>query len=389
MKHDIMRGLKGGQSFVLTEQSPNQQNWQPYNLLKRPGEVRRLSYQAMAHGADTCLFFQMRQSVAGQEKFHGAIISHSGREDTRVFRESSVLGAELAHIGDTFLNGRTPARVGILFDWNNWWALELSSGPSKDMDYLKTVSLYYETLYRQNIGVDFLPFEAELEKYDLVIAPMIYMEKNNIGEKLNAYVKNGGTLVTTVMSGLADENDRCVFGAYPGKLKDMLGIWVEETDALRPYEQNHMKIEKADMVSREEYSCDFLCDIIHPEGGAEVLATYEDDFYAGIPCVTCNTFGKGKAYYIGTQPEQKFLEELMEKICKDCNIESVYSADEGVELTVRKSDKGRIVFVINHNSKEAEVDFGTDKLKSLIDERKFTGKNTIQPGDVFVTIVEE
>ena len=213
--------------------------------------------------------------------------------------------------------------------------------------------------------------------------------KNNIGEKLNAYVKNGGTLVTTVMSGLADENDRCVFGAYPGKLKDMLGIWVEETDALRPYEQNHMKIEKADMVSREEYSCDFLCDIIHPEGGAEVLATYEDDFYAGTPCVTCNTFGKGKAYYIGTQPEQKFLEELMEKICKDCNIESVYSADEGVELTVRKSDKGRIVFVINHNSKEAEVDFGTDKLKSLIDERKFTGKNTIQPGDVFVTIVEE
>ena len=137
------------------------------------------------------------------------------------------------------MNGRTPARVGILFDWNNWWALELSSGPSMDMDYLKTVSLYYETLYRQNIGVDFLPFEAELEKYDLVIAPMIYMEKNNIGEKLNAYVKNGGTLVTTVMSGLADENDRCVFGAYPGKLKDMLGIWVEETDALRPYEQNH------------------------------------------------------------------------------------------------------------------------------------------------------
>ena len=105
---------------------------------------------------------------------------------------------------------------------------------------------------------------------------MIYMEKNNIGEKLNAYVKNGGTLVTTVMSGLADENDRCVFGAYPGKLKDMLGIWVEETDALRPYEQNHMKIEKADMVS-EEYSCDFLCDI-HPEGGAEVLATMKMTF---------------------------------------------------------------------------------------------------------------
>lgn len=92
---------------MLTEQSPNQQNWQPYNRLKRPGEVRLLSYQAMAHGADTCLFFQMRQSIAGQEKFHGAIISHAGHENTRVFRECEALGYELETIGDAFLTART------------------------------------------------------------------------------------------------------------------------------------------------------------------------------------------------------------------------------------------------------------------------------------------
>ena len=128
MKHDIMRGLKGGQSYVLTEQSPNQQNWQPYNKLKRPGEVRLLSYQAMAHGADTCLFFQMRQSIAGQEKFHGAVITHAGHNNTRVFRETAALGAELEKIGQAFLEGRVKARVGMILDWNNWWALELSSG---------------------------------------------------------------------------------------------------------------------------------------------------------------------------------------------------------------------------------------------------------------------
>lgn len=384
MKHDIMRGLKGGQSYVLTEQSPNQQNWQPYNLLKRPGEVRRLSYQAMAHGADTCLFFQMRQSIAGQEKFHGAIISHSGREDTRVFRESAELGRELEKIGDAFLEGRTPAKAAILFDWNNWWALELSSGPSKDMDYLKTVSLYYETLYRKNIAVDFLPYGADLTEYRLVVAPMLYMTKEGVAEKLENFVREGGTLLTTVMSGLVDENDRCVFGAYPGKLKDMLGIWVEETDALRPYEKNSMRMEDDGYLSKGEYECGFLCDIIHPEGGAEVLARYEADFYEGVPCATVNHFGEGKAYYIGTQPEQAFLEELVEKICTDCDLKPLYETRGGVEMTLRVSERAEVVFVINHNKEEAWIDFGEEKLTSLLNGESLTGRVSIAAGDVIV-----
>ncbi len=384
MKHDIMRGLKGGQSYVLTEQSPNQQNWQPYNLLKRPGEVRRLSYQAMAHGADTCLFFQMRQSIAGQEKFHGAIISHSGREDTRVFRESAALGAELDRIGDAFLEGRTPAKAAILFDWNNWWALELSSGPSKDIDYLKTVSLYYETLFRQNIAVDFLPYDAELTDYRLVIAPMLYMTKEGVAERLERFVREGGTLVTTVMSGLVDENDRCVFGSYPGKLKDTLGIWVEETDALRPYEKNSMKTEEAAGMSKEEYDCGFLCDIIHPEGGAQVLARYGADFYAGVPCLTVNDFGEGKAYYIGTQPEQAFLEEFVRNICAVSGLKPLYEAKEGVEMTLRVSEKAEVVFVINHNREEAWVDFGQEELTNLLNGESLTGKIKISAGDVIV-----
>lgn len=401
MKHDIMRGLKGGQSFILTEQSPNQQNWQPYNRLKRPGEVRRLSYQAMAHGADTCLFFQMRQSIAGQEKFHGAVISHSGRDDTRVFRECAKLGEELRGIGDAFLRGRTPTRVGILFDWNNWWALELSSGPSKDMDYLKTVSTYYEPLYRQNIAVDFLPFEGEdaFDGYDLILAPMAYMMKEGLAERLESYVRAGGTLVTTVMSGLADENDRCVFGAYPGKLRDIAGIWVEETDALKPCESNRMKM-VSDCLSRKtgetdgEYACGFLCDIIHPEQGTEVLAEYTDNFYAGTPCVTKNTYGNGSVFYIGTQPEQAFLDDLMEMICTQKGIRPVYRSASGVEAARRVTDQTETVFILNHTEAEGWVDFGKDRLINLLKgesltgepltEEILTGRVTIAPGDVIV-----
>jgi beta-galactosidase len=385
MKHDIMRGLKGGQSFILTEQSPNQQNWQPYNRLKRPGEVRRLSYQALAHGADACLFFQMRQSIGGQEKFHGAIISHADREDTRVFKETVKLGEELKKTGDIFLNARTPAKVGMLFDWNNWWALELASGPSKDMDYLKTFSLYYETLYRQNIAVDILPYDCEtLDSYEIILAPMLYMLKGDIAERLEAFVRHGGVLVSTVMTGLADENDRCIFGAYPGKLKELFGIWVEETDALRPMEKNKVKVTELTSLTSAVYDCSFLCDIIHTEKGTEVLAVYGEDYYKNTPCITRKHFGKGTAYYIGTQPEQSFLQEFIENLCRENNLKPLYPADKGVELTLRKTQTTETVFLINHNKTEAMVDFGEEELTDIFHERMITGKIYIEGNDVLL-----
>ena len=383
MKHDIMRGLKGGQSYVLTEQSPNQQNWQPYNKLKRPGEVRLLSYQAMAHGADTCLFFQMRQSIAGQEKFHGAIITHAGHENTRVFRESEILGHELEKIGDAFLEARTPAKVGMLFDWNNWWSLELTSGPNKDMDYLKTFSRYYHAFHRRNIPIDVLNPSFSFEGYDLIVAPMLYMTKEGVAERLTEFVRQGGTLVTTVMSGLVDENDRCVFGEYPGKLKEVLGIWVEEVDALRPDESNRMVMNGEMPLPADSYQCTFLCDLLHARE-AKVLASYESDFYAGMPCLTKNSFGKGTAYYIGTEPDDDFLADFMKQVCDDCGLEPVYEAAEGVEVTRRVNEKGTTIFVINHNPNEAWVDFGGDSLTSYLTGETMSGRKTIAGRDVFV-----
>lgn len=94
------------------EQAPSQQNWQPYNTLKQPGEIRAQSYQSIAHGGDSVLFFQMRQSVGGCEKFHSALISHSGRSDTRVFRELSALGAELEALGNKTVGAGHPRTGG-------------------------------------------------------------------------------------------------------------------------------------------------------------------------------------------------------------------------------------------------------------------------------------
>jgi beta-galactosidase len=329
------------------------------------------------------MFFQMRQSVGGQEKFHGAVISHAGHGDTRVFRECTQLGEELDLLGGIFLEGRIQAKVGILFDWNNWWALELSSGPSKDMDYLKTAAAYYKAFYDRNIPVDILNVSSDLSSYSLIVAPMLYMIKEGVAEHIDEFVQQGGTFVATTMSGLVDENDRCIFGEYPGKLKKILGVWVEETDALFPEERNIMLMAEESRDFKKKYECSFLCDILHPLE-AQVLAVYGRDFYENSPCLTMNSYGKGKAYYIGTQPEESFLADFFENLCNDLGIKPVYSSDRNVEITNRITEQESVVFVINHNSVPANVDFGNDNLMNLFTGEAVHGVTTVNSRDVQV-----
>ena len=211
-RHDLMRGLKEGMPFMLMEQTPSQQNWQPQNALKRPGVLRLWSYQAVAHGADTVMYFQLRQSRGACEKFHAAVISHAGHENTRTFREVAELGRELKELGDTLIDSRIEARIAILFDWENWWALEYSSGPSIDLKYIPQVEAYYAACWKQNLAVDIVHPDMDLSRYDVVLAPALYMARDGFPEKIQQFVEAGGTFVTTFMSGIVDENDLVILG---------------------------------------------------------------------------------------------------------------------------------------------------------------------------------
>ncbi|HCE00111.1 MAG TPA: beta-galactosidase, partial [Armatimonadetes bacterium] len=126
--HALHRGMKDGQPFLLMEQSPSQQNWQPYNKLKSPGRLRLQSFQTVAHGADSVMYFQWRRGRGGCEKLHGAAVEHGGGETNRVFREVAEIGAELESLGTETIGGRTPARVAVVFSWESWWAIRYSSG---------------------------------------------------------------------------------------------------------------------------------------------------------------------------------------------------------------------------------------------------------------------
>lgn len=386
MTHALMRGLKSGQPFMLMEQTPSQQNWQAYNALKRPGVMRLWSYQAVAHGADTVMFFQLRRSIGACEKYHGAVIEHVGHEHTRVFRECAELGQELTKLSDTLLDSRIEAKAAIVFDWENRWAVELSSGPSIALKYVDEVHKYYDALFGQNIQTDMISVEESLDQYDLVIAPVMYMIKPGFAEKVEAFVERGGTFLTTFFSGIVNETDIVTTGGYPGKLRKVLGIWAEEIDALLPGQQNRIVMKKEEGELNGTYACGILCDLIHSEG-AEVIAEYGSDFYEGMPVVTRNKFGKGEAWYVASSPESGFLQRLLKTICDAKGIEPLLHTLPGVEVTRRSKEGKSYTFILNHNEEACELKLQAEPRRDLLTGELVSGTYRLAAKDVM--IIEE
>ncbi|MHC1787558.1 MAG: beta-galactosidase [Christensenellales bacterium] len=340
LRHDLMRGLKQ-RPFMLMEQTPSQQNWQPYNALKKPGQMRAQSYQAIAHGADTIQFFQLRQLLGACEKFHSAVISHQGTENTRVFQEVAGLGRELAALGGSLLGADRPAQVGLLFDWDTYWALEYASGPRDDLSYVQEIHACYRCLYERNIPVDLVAVDADFSPYALILAPALYMVKPGVGEALEAFVASGAVLVTTYLSGLVGPSDNVHLGGYPGPLRRLAGIWVEETDALAPGKRNELQFSDGSTTS-----CDYLCDIIHLEGAA-ALASYASSFYSGTPAITRHAFRGGIAYYLGTRLPHEALCRVLDQAITDAGVTPLIPEATALEVSCRVLDGKRYWFLIN------------------------------------------
>lgn len=348
MRHDLMRGLKG-QPFMLMEQTPSQQCWQAYNSLKKPGQMRAQSYQTLAHGADTIQFFQLRRSVGGCEKFHGAVIEHAGTDNTRVFKEVSGLGAELQALSDEFPGADNPADVGIIFDWDNYWAFEYSNGHHRDLKYVDQIWQYYRYFYEKNIMVDMIPLDADFSKYKVVVAPLLYMVKEGVQQRLEDYVEQGGTFITGFLSGIVDQSDNVHLGGYPGPLRRLTGIWVEETDVLAPEQSNTLRF-----AGQTEAVCHMLCDIIHLEG-AEALAEYSSNFYAGSPAVTRHGFGQGTVYYIGTRPEEEALGKILNQAMDVAGVRPVIEEETKLEIVCRATEQKRYYFIMNFSGEDVTL----------------------------------
>ena len=352
MCHDLMRGIGGNKPFMLMEQTPNQQNWFPFCKVKRPGEVRKLSWQAVSHGADTVQFFQMKQSIGGCERFHGAVIAHDGTEQSRVFKETAALGGELDRIGKRIMGSEIRAKVAIMFDWQSYWSLEGCVGPTAGFSYPNEVHRFYRAFWRRNVPVDIIESTTPLDKlkqYDLVVAPALITVLPGVAETLESYVSEGGSFITGYMAGIHDEHDLVVPGGYPGKLRDLMGVWVEEIDALAPDETIEVHGDAVDAKG------EIVASIIHREGARRLAAYGGGEFYVGHSALTVNTYGKGKAYFVGTPLDETGMSAFMAPIIKELGLKPL-DTPEDVSLSVRYGDDGvRYAFLINNSESDKRL----------------------------------
>lgn len=357
MYHDLIRSIKN-QPFLQMESTPSYTNWQGVSKLKKPGMHELSCLQAIAHGSDSVMYFQWRQSAGASEKFHGAVVDHYGGSDTRTFHDVTNLGNGLLQLQEV-CHSKVNASAAVIYDWENHWAIKDSAGPrNKGMFYKETVAKSYNAFRKLGLNVDVIDMEVELKNYKIIAAPLIYMLRNGLEEKIRQYVREGGIFIGTYWSGIVDENDQCYLGGTPYGLMDVFGLRSQEIDGLYNWETNSaIPLENNPLGIEKIYSCNHLCALVKTEG-AVPLMVYGEDFYKGLPVLTRNHYGKGEAYYICADMEEAFYEDFYKKLITQKGIETIINRDipEGVEVTSRESDEYNYIFIQNFNRMPVKMD---------------------------------
>jgi beta-galactosidase len=338
------------------ESTPSVTNWQPTSKVKKPGMHILSSLQAVAHGADSVQYFQWRKSRGSVEKFHGAIIDHVGHLDTRVGREVCALGEMLEKLTPV-MGCRTDARVAVIFDQQNRWALDDAEGPrNKGMEYEKTVNEHYRPFWEKGIAVDVINADADLSRYQLVIAPMLYMVREGFAARRS--VCRGGRASGYLLLDRRGERERSLLSRwFPGPLRKLIGVWAEEIDCLDDNERNLVQgLAGNDAGLQGPYQVRHLCELIHAES-AKPLATYRDDFYAGRPAVTVNQFGKGKAWHVASRNDLAFQRDFFASLIDELALPRAVEQDfpPGVVATARTDGETTFVFIQNFSAQQQTI----------------------------------
>jgi beta-galactosidase len=368
---DLTRSVAGGRPWMLMEHSTSAVNWQPRNVAKRAGEMRRNSLSHLARGADAILFFQWRASRSGAEKFHSAMLPHTGTS-SRVWREVVELGADLARLADV-TGSRVVADAAILWDWESFWAQDLEWRPSQELDLRERLAAFHERMWRDGLTVDMAHPESDLSRYPLVVAPASYLLTAAGAANLTRYVEGGGTLLVSYFAAVVDENDAVHVGGFGAPLRDALGMSVEEFLPLRAGQ--HVRVDLGGTVLDGDVWAD---DIVL--AGASVVGTFEDGPAAGQPAITRHSLGSGHGWYLSTRLDVTGLAPVLAAAYADAGITPPELPD-GVEVVRRHDDTATYTIAINHLDEPVAVPVeGTE----LLTGERITGAVKVGAGDVRV-----
>ncbi|MEV6209497.1 beta-galactosidase [Kitasatospora sp. NPDC051914] len=340
---DRARSIAAGAPWLLMEQGTSTVYAGGRVLAKEPGEILRHSLAHIARGSEGALFFQWRQSRAGAEQWHSAMVPHAG-PDSRIFREVTAAGEAVARLGE--LAGSTVrAEVAVLHDSDAWWAMRVDGLPSSELDYFAALRGAHRALWDAGVTTDFAHPEQDLSRYRLVLAPALFLLTDAGAENLRHYVAAGGTLLVQHFSGMVDERLHARLGGYPAApLREALGIRVEE---YRPLRQDE-RITLSDGSTAGSWS-----ESLRTEG-AETLAAYTHGMLAGSPALTRHDFGRGRGWYLSTRLDDTGYAALVGHLLSEAKVSPELSGlPPGVEAVTRRAADGRSWHLLLNHRDEA------------------------------------
>ncbi|HSR29116.1 MAG TPA: beta-galactosidase, partial [Anaerolineae bacterium] len=348
---DTMRGLKS-QNFWVMEQQAGSGGWDVVSVPPRPGELRLWAYQTIAHGADAVIFFRWRTARFGTEQSWHGLLDHDGYLSRR-YMEIKHMGTELSRIGDQIHGSTISAAVAMVLSYDSRFAFQIQKN-NPDLSYPAHFLQVYRALHRLHVPVDIVAPTGNLSKYRLVIAPALHVVSKAAAENLARFVAGGGVLVVTPRSGVKDEANAVVNQRLPGLLAELCGADVEEYDSLAPDMGNELEFSVPELIAHSPVPAGAWCDVLQ-SNGAEVVAAYTQEYYAGRPAITLNQFGKGQVLYVGVLNGSALYEALTGWLLGLTGVQSILSAPEGVEVTERWQDDRRLLFVLNHSDETHDI----------------------------------
>jgi beta-galactosidase len=277
------------------------------------------------------------------------MLPHAGA-DSALFRSVVQLGQTLRALAPVAGSRRKPASVAILFDWTSWWASQQDSHPTDRLRYRQEALDWYVALQRAGLRVDVIPSCAPLEGYRLIVAPVLHVTPPELTARLSSYVDGGGHFAATYFSGIVDDNDHIIPGGYPGGLRELLGIRVEEMAPLLDDESVSL-----DNGTTATMWTDRM-EVADPD--VKVLARYASGEQAGRPAITHRPFGRGSASYVSTRLGPAGLAPVIDELAGFAGLHSDLppNARGRVELAVRHNDTDEFWFLINLTGEPVQVE---------------------------------
>ena len=350
---DLMRGVKRKPFWIMEQLSGAMGCWMPMQRMPEPGMIKGYALQAFAHGADTVLQFRWRTANIGAEMHWHGLIDHSNVPGRRFaeFADLCKTGQQLS-----FAEGMDiKSDVAILFSFENEYAFKLQP-QTADYYYLEQLQRMHLSLTKLGLNVDIIGQHEDLSGYRVVIAPEMYVKNDKTVENLHAFARQGGTVILTTRSGVKDENNNAVMAQLPTAYADMAGVHVEEYD---PIGSDTVQVAFGDgTVHQGKQWCDILC-----SDGAEVIARYGSEFFAGAPAITRNAYGKGRVWYIGTVGTQTLYDQLLACVAGQEALPVIPGLPERVEVTTRTGSGRKVYFLFNNDDQAKEFTFAGENMQ--------------------------